>query len=377
MSRLLLFLLLASVVSAPRAASPLGEPLYRVQGAFDDVAVKRDLAFFAVREAESGEPDVRIYRLGRGGRAKLVGDYFNADGAYGLEVAGNYLYLANGDRGLEIIDISDPTHPREVALQPLKGFSHQVRLQRGHAFVASGFGGMHVVDVRRPRQPRLVATWQAYPSPMDAPPVAPVAEGLFPQGGEEPAASSGGYPDSYYDADDLPAYEGVEEEVPMSEIARKEGALDLTLGDGVAYLAYASAGIVILDISNPKTPVPLVTLPYDHPVDRVQVSGNDLYATAGIAGVQRLDVGTPSAPVTVAAYRTLCYPQGVAPVGERVYVADGYCGSDGLLTLDLRPGAGEPRTSSVAGTVGNVRSAGGRLFVMGLDEARVFALPGQ
>jgi hypothetical protein len=376
-------LLLTCLAVTAQAALPLGEPLYEVQGAFDDVVVSRNLAFFAVREAGSGEPDVRIYRLGKKGQALLAGDYYNSnsDGAYGLDVAGNYLYLANGDKGLEIIDVRNPAQPRQVALQPLKGFSHQVKLQRGLAFVASGFGGMHVVDVRRPQRPRLLSTYQAYPSPMERAIEQPMEEaGLFPKDGSNPGqglAFGGDQENGYYEADDLPAYEGVEEDVPMTDVARKEGALDLAVGGGVAYLAYASAGIIVVDISDPRRPGKMAEVPFNHPVERVLLKGGTLYATAGIAGVQRLNISQPATPVQVSSCRTNCYPQGVAVAGHRVYVADGYCGSDGLLLLDLRPGTRKRITGSLAGTVGNVRVSGDWLFAMGLEKTRVFDLSAQ
>ncbi len=179
---------------------------------------------------------------------------------------------------------------------------------------------------------------------------------------------------NYYEADDLPAYEGPEEDVSPGEFAAKEGVLDLALGKDRAYLAYASAGLYVLDISNPRKPAVMGLLRLAAPVETVRLNGNRLQVTAGIAGVQTIDVSDPAAPRSLGELRTICYPQDLAGTRDYAYVADGYCGSDGLLVMDMRND--EPVIlESLPGVVGNVSVSGNRLFSMGLEKTRVYALP--
>ncbi len=48
-----------------------------------------------------------------------------------------------------------------------------------------------------------------------------------------------GSSENYYDADDLPAYEDVEEEVSLKDIERSDGVMDLLLSGNTAFIAYA------------------------------------------------------------------------------------------------------------------------------------------
>ena len=41
-----------------------------------------------------------------------VGGYDTSGYALGVAVAGNYAYVADGDAGLQVIDVSNPANPR-------------------------------------------------------------------------------------------------------------------------------------------------------------------------------------------------------------------------------------------------------------------------
>ena len=66
-------------------------------------------------------------------------------------------YLANGKRGLSVVDVRDPEHMRLVFEQPLGGYVYHVRLQGTHALVSDIITGLHVFDISDPREPRQVA----------------------------------------------------------------------------------------------------------------------------------------------------------------------------------------------------------------------------
>ena len=76
----------------------------------------------------------------------------------GIAVVGTRAYLAAGESGLHLVDLSDPTQPRRLGI-----FEPGIRVQdvaaRGMtAFVTRGFqGGLDVVDVSDPGLPRRLA----------------------------------------------------------------------------------------------------------------------------------------------------------------------------------------------------------------------------
>jgi len=368
---ILLFLLPASL--AGYCGPLLTSLLFEVEGGFEDAVGRGDLFFLAARDADPEQPDIEIFRFRKGGGARHIGSYFTTGSTLRMALAGDYLYLANGDEGLEVVDVRRPDQPRSVTRLPLDGYTHQVRLRGGLAYLASGFGGLHVVDISDPRRPRLVATYRAFPMPVDQTGNDDDG-GLFPKLGEAPVAALTEAGQDYYEADDLPAYEGPEEDVPPGEFAAREGVLDVALGRDRAYLAYASAGLYVLDISDPRRPSMLGSLRLAAPVETVRLNGARLQVTAGIAGVQTIDVSDPAAPRSLGELRTICYPQDLAGTRNYAYVADGYCGSDGLLVMDMRND--EPvLLESLPGVVGNVSVSGDRLFSMGLEKTRVYALP--
>jgi hypothetical protein len=77
-------------------------------------------------------------------------------GARNLAVAGNYVYIVC-DRGLVIVNISDPLKPTIAGEIPAPGINRgtAVAIQFRYAFITDA-DGLKVVDITRPEQPRLV-----------------------------------------------------------------------------------------------------------------------------------------------------------------------------------------------------------------------------
>jgi hypothetical protein len=241
------------------------------------------------------------------------------------------------------------------------------------ALVAAGFQGLHLVDISRPNRPRLLSSIQAYPPPQETPSRDSTeegdTEGLFAQ--EVEAESSGmafgGAREEYFDADDLPAFQDIDEgEVTPEMIRDREGALDVVTDGRHAYVAYGSAGVFIVDISDLGHPREAGVIPTDRPAERLALQDGRLFVTAGIGGVLVIDVSRPENPRLLNTLRTTCYPMDVAAgAGGRAYIADGYCGSDGLLVFDMRNLQHPKREMSFSGGAGRVQLLNGHIVSMG------------
>ena len=81
-----------------------------------------------------------------------VGGYDTSGFAWGVAVAGNYAYVADGFAGLQVIDVSNPANP---------GAGGRLRHQRNclgrggggnYAYVAD-CAGLQVIDVSNPANP--------------------------------------------------------------------------------------------------------------------------------------------------------------------------------------------------------------------------------
>jgi len=101
--------------------------------------------------------------------------------------------------------------------------------------------------------------------------------------------------------------------------------------DGYVYLADVSAGLRVMDMTTPSSPVEVmvVDLHGERSAVHVQALGQYAYA-AGPRGLSVFDLSTPSAPVEVGFVGTAAYPDQVEVVGHHVYVVD--------LVGDLEPG---------------------------------------
>lgn len=194
----------------------------------------------------------------------LVGSCTVSGYPIGIFISEDYAYMTDGYRGLEIINISDPTSPTLVATYITPGDrTWSVFVTGSYAYVADGFKGLHVVDVSRPTRPTLVVSY------------------------------------------DTPGY-----------------AYDVLVSENYAYVADADAGLQIFDVSNPASPT-LIGV-YDTPGSSHSLfeSGSYIQVADGDAGLQIINVSNPANPIQTGVYDTPGNAQGVFVSGIYSYVAD-------------------------------------------------------
>ncbi|MBD2141411.1 DUF4347 domain-containing protein [Anabaena sp. FACHB-1250] len=199
-------------------------------------------------------------------------DYFS-DSADGVQVVGNYAYVADGYDGLKIIDISNPTTPTLKGNYNTSGYAFGVQVVGNYAYVADYDKGLQIIDISNPTTPTL----------------------------------KGNYNTSSY-------------------------ALSVQVVGNYAYVADGYSGLQIIDISNPTTPT--LKGNYDTPgfAFRVQVVGNYAYVADEYSGLQIIDISNPTTPTLKGNYDTSSYAYGVQVVGNYAYVADEY---SGLQIIDI------------------------------------------
>jgi Ca2+-binding EF-hand superfamily protein len=73
----------------------------------------------------------------------------------GIELTGDHLYVADGIGGLKILDVADPKSPRLVGRLPTFD-AHDVEVRWPWAYVADGPAGLCIIDVRDPTAPRFL-----------------------------------------------------------------------------------------------------------------------------------------------------------------------------------------------------------------------------
>ena len=80
--------------------------------------------------------------------------------AFSLAVDNNFVYVADGDKGLKIIDISQISTPRLVSSLETSGSAKDIRYKNDYVFMAVGAAGVDVAEVSDPELPVLLDSFE-------------------------------------------------------------------------------------------------------------------------------------------------------------------------------------------------------------------------
>ncbi len=113
---------------------------------------------FGLRLVDASNPmqPVQVGALPLPGTPRAVS--LGGSGLGGSGLAGSYAVVACGDGGVAVVDVSDPTAPREVgSTPPDRPRAGSVTVRGHYAYVAAGveavYGGLHVVELADPTNP--------------------------------------------------------------------------------------------------------------------------------------------------------------------------------------------------------------------------------
>ncbi|MFN6032903.1 MAG: DUF4347 domain-containing protein, partial [Dolichospermum sp.] len=182
----------------------------------------------------------------------LVGNYNTSDWARGVQVVGNYAYVADSDSGLQIIDISNPSTPTLKGNYNTSGAAFGVQVVSNYAYVADVYSGLQIIDISNPTTPTL----------------------------------KGNYDTSGW-------------------------AYGVQVVGNYAYVADYFSGLQIIDISNPTTPTLKGNYDTSGYAQGVQVVGNYAYVADDGSGLQIIDISNPSTPTLKGNYNTSGNARGV------------------------------------------------------------------
>jgi hypothetical protein len=83
----------------------------------------------------------------------LVGSIDTPDQAKDAAASGHYVYVADDESGLRIIDVSTPSAPTEVGSFDTPTRAIGIDVADVYVYVADGAGGLRVIDVSTPSAP--------------------------------------------------------------------------------------------------------------------------------------------------------------------------------------------------------------------------------
>jgi uncharacterized repeat protein (TIGR02543 family) len=142
-------------VSNPSAPSPISR--LAMPGQVEDIALFTNSGhqYAAVADGDAG---LQIVDITTPTTPTLRGYYNTGDWANGVAVLGSTAYLANGNSGFSVLDISIPIRPQLIGSLGGIGYSDRLAVQASgsniFAYVSAG-GGLAVVDASAPNNPVL------------------------------------------------------------------------------------------------------------------------------------------------------------------------------------------------------------------------------
>ena len=255
------------------------------------------------------DPLLGRFKFHEGGTAQVVGSWDPGTSAHdGVFVQGNYAYVTDWSRGLDILDISNPSNPiwkgNAPAISGGMGNGMDVVVDGDFAYVAMSVGGLRIYDITDPASPTKVGSAKA---------------------------------------------------------PENEKALHLCKVGNLVYVADETNGVIIYNVATPTNPTEVGRCPVGF-AESVWVAGDYAYVTTGLNGLYIYDVSTPATPVYKGSLATLGYSYDVQVMGNYAYVVEG---SQGLRVVDVSSPT-NPTHVTVAATTGqayDVRIANGFAYV--------------
>ncbi|HSG29816.1 MAG TPA: hypothetical protein VLA34_15145, partial [Candidatus Krumholzibacterium sp.] len=250
----------------------------------------------------NGDDGLRIGDVSDDGSVEWVGR-FKSRVARDVAVVGDMVVLADGYDGLKTIDAADPTDPRLLGSID-SPFYHSAVVTRGtDAYVAGGLGGTEIIDISRPERPRLV--WRGDFSEV---------RGIF--AGEK----------AFYFADGFEGFRiyGYGDPPPLISVTDTPGwVCDCFVSGDILYIAEGGRGIAVVDVSDPKEPVITGRVDIGSIAREIHLRGTTLFVASHKAGITAIDVSDPRNPSISARFPTVDDARGVFADERFVYLASG------------------------------------------------------
>lgn len=259
--------------------------------------VEGDYAYLA-----NGDYGLWIINITNPSDPKVVGKYNTGDSAYYVYVDGKYAYVADRGDGLRIIDVSNPKSPQEVGHYNKTSQVYWVSVKGNYAYVANHDYGLVVLDISDPTKPKEVGH-------------------LDTNGKTLRLFILNNYAYLADESDGLRVIDISNPDNPK-EVGfhdTNDDAQGVYVQGGYAYVADRNDGLRVFDVSNPTNPQEVGHYDTGGTAMNVYVSGNYAYVSDGYGGVKILDISNPKQPQKVGYYSTGNQVRGLFVLGNYIY----------------------------------------------------------
>lgn len=328
----------------------------------------------------TGRNELSVWDVSDPAHARLAARHETTGAVYDVDVGEGRAYVAQGDAGLLILDIQDPTHPLWLGSTGRLGKLVKVVARGDGVWVATDDGVVSRVDVFNAAQPSFSAKQRLPSSRIQA---------LAVEGNQAWVATKEGVLQIAFDAEPPPSSNvdlDVGRGVNYGGQRRADVAGDLVyvadwfsglhiydVGDAArprllaslhtsgsskgvvvrgdyAFVADDDHGLQVVDVRDPRAPRIVSNVATPGLAYTPKLVGDLVYLASHRGGFQIIDVSKPTQPKIVADVATPGMAWSLAVAGDTLYVADD---AAGLLIYDVR----DPATPRALGSY----NSGGRL----------------
>jgi hypothetical protein len=271
------------------------------------VAIAPDGHYAAVADYWKGLSVVDLQDIS--GRLVQVGQASVVDVSVDVAYSGTLAYLSAGNTGLHIFDLSDPRAPAPLGTLEPSGAAGGLAITGTTVYLAAGDSGLRIVDASDPAQPVERGAFHTPEWLYD------VAAGpRLDAPGQVAYLASTGW---------LRILDTTDPAAPMELGHAYIGGANVGVAveGSLVYLANATFGLFVYDVSNPQAPLPAGSYPWSG-LSGVAVADHNVGLVEGTGGLRVLDMTLPDQPVVVGVYDTPGIAYGIAARGGRFLVAD-------------------------------------------------------
>jgi hypothetical protein len=271
-----------------------------------------------------------------------------------------YAFLADGQKGFEIINISNPLSPALTYSFATNGFAKEVYIDslssNKYAFLSDEVNGLYILDVTNPSNP-VLDTALAYSGGVNSSYMyngylyAALKQGVIkiinvkslPDSVFEVSTYTPGNPVEHIEISGSNAYllektYGFEilslanPEAPtfLSIFNTSGGCYNLKIGNDLAYIADGTAGVCVVNVGNPSQPYFVEQTNTESDVRGIDYSPNYMFTAEYSMGAEVFNLFNPTSPYGLGYYETPGYCYGVHYFKGKVLIANG---TYGLLIL--------------------------------------------
>jgi hypothetical protein len=234
-----------------------------------DLDIIGDYAFVA-----AGNNGLRIIDVSNPIKPVVVGEAEAGD-ARGVAVRGDYVYLADGERGLQVVNITAPVSPISLGSR-LAGQPAGVAVRGEYAYVADADRGLRVYDVSSAREPRRVNILEGFTA---------LGMTLVGRTALIPAGANG----------------LVLVDLERPESPRLQAQLDLgdirrvAVEDDLACVSDSQGNLTLIDISDPSAPSVLSNIPGAN-AGYLEIRNGYVFVSSISGGLSVYDARNPREP---------------------------------------------------------------------------------